>query len=410
MKYSALRVTREWIGKQLQIGSPSLFLCIALFVNRLGAMTKMMFPLYLVTAVGYTVSEATALMVTYGVGLFFGAFALGAVADHFSTKRIAFVAFVASAAFLALLGLVTDRTVLAIVLGAAGLADSGANVLGQRLLLDTAAEKERPQAQALLRVGNNLGAAFAGIACGALALLDFRAVFVFDAACSLGAACIIAGGINVVRRTTRTVRPNDRVASGTPFGDPPFLLLQAGVLLVAVAYHALYLALGNYIVQECGGSAADLGAQFSINAALVVLAQVKLTNSLRHKDSQFVIAAGAALLAAGFGLLFMAGSFPALVVSTIVWTCGEMLLFPAVSMEVMRRAERRRSGQYFGLAGAAWNCAALIAPVVIAEVATTASLRYVWVGCALGCIVAAALMLAAIRMFNEGARGVQIGS
>lgn len=408
MRYTTLSIMRKLIEDNLKIGSSPLFLCLALLVNRMGAMTKMMFPMYLVSASGYTVSEATALMTTYGVGLFFGAFALGAMADHFATKRIARIAFLSSAVFLALLMLVNDRTLLAIVLSAAGLADSGANVLGQRLLLDTAVEHERPQAQALLRVGNNLGAAIAGIVCGALALLDFRVVFAFDAACSLGAACIIANKIHTIQQPTRNVRPG-KLASGNPFGDPPFLLLQVGVLLVAVSYHALYLALGNYIVQESMGNAAALGIQFAINGALIVLTQVKLTTILRSKDPQLVIATGAGLLAVGFGLLFAASSFSALVVSTIVWTLGEMMLFPAVSMEVMRRAEHRLSGRYFGLAGAAWNSAALIAPIAIAAISTTVRLRYIWIGCALACVVAALIMLAAIRMFNERARGAQIG-
>jgi MFS family permease len=74
-----------------------------------------------------------------------------------------------------------------------------------------------------------------------------------------------------------------------------------------------------------------------------------------------------------------------------------------ISMEVMRRAEHRRSGQYFGLAAAAWNSAALIAPVAIAAIATITGLRYVWLGSALACVVAAVFMTAAVRMFNGGA-------
>ena len=58
---------------------------------------------------------------------------------------------------------------------------------------------------------------------------------------------------------------------------------------------------------------------------------------------------GSFLTAAGFGLTGLADGRGALVASVLVWTFGEMIIFPTLGAYVSELAPPERRGQYLGL-------------------------------------------------------------
>jgi hypothetical protein len=62
-----------------------------------------------------------------------------------------------------------------------------------------------------------------------------------------------------------------------------------------------------------------------------------------------VIAAGLALIGVGFGLTAMAHTVPALAVTVVLWTFGEMIAAPVGSAYVAELSPEHLRGRYLGL-------------------------------------------------------------
>lgn len=58
---------------------------------------------------------------------------------------------------------------------------------------------------------------------------------------------------------------------------------------------------------------------------------------------------GCLCLAVGFGLTAWAAGYMTLILTTVIWTFGEMILFPAMSDAVATLAPPDRRGEYMGL-------------------------------------------------------------
>ncbi|MBY0445268.1 MAG: MFS transporter, partial [Burkholderiales bacterium] len=85
--------------------------------------------------------------------------------------------------------------------------------------------------------------------------------------------------------------------------------------------------------------------------------------------------------------------------STAIWTIGEILFMPTMSVLVMQRAEGRKSGHYFGLYGVCWSVSMLISPVFGSQIYSHFGGHSVWFACAALAILAVPLMdRAAVKM------------
>ena len=60
------------------------------------------------------------------------------------------------------------------------------------------------------------------------------------------------------------------------------------------------------------------------------------------------LSVGAALVAVGFGALAVCTHYWGIVATVVVWTFGEMILFPASAAYVSELAPRSRRGEYMG--------------------------------------------------------------
>jgi MFS family permease len=64
----------------------------------------------------------------------------------------------------------------------------------------------------------------------------------------------------------------------------------------------------------------------------------------------------------GFGTIAWAKTYTTLILSTVIWTFGEMILFPAMSDAVATLAPPDRRGEYMGLLSLAFAAALALGP------------------------------------------------
>jgi MFS family permease len=109
---------------------------------------------------------------------------------------------------------------------------------------------------------------------------------------------------------------------------------------------------------------AVFGLVASLNGGLVVLFELPLTTVTRRFPARSVIAIGYLLIAIGFGSNVLPRTVPLLVLTTVLFTFGEMISMPVASAYVADLAPADQRGLYMGTYGLVWSIASICGPSI----------------------------------------------
>jgi MFS family permease len=76
------------------------------------------------------------------------------------------------------------------------------------------------------------------------------------------------------------------------------------------------------------------------------------------------MALGSLFLAAGFGILPLGDSYNFVALTVVIWTIGEMLVFPLVAGFIANRASDENRGKYMGLFGFTFSLSFVGGPLI----------------------------------------------
>jgi MFS family permease len=364
-------------------------------INRAGTMILPFLVLYLTRELNFTAARAGMMLAVYGAT----AIVAGPVSGWLTDRIGALPIMRASLASTGLMLLVFP------------LAESFGAVLGVTILWAGCAELFRPAslaavthvvpahqrkaAFALNRLAINLGMSIGPALGGFLAAASFRAMFIVDAVTTL-----IAGFVLILtpwRALTGVGTPEwdseERDSDkATIFKDRTFLIFLAGVLLVGIVFFQHEAALPLYLVRHLGLSPAFYGMLFTVNTLLIVALEVPLNTATAHWPNTRALIVGSILFAIGFGALAVIGSPAGVIATVVVWTFGEMMLFPAMAAHLGDISPENRRGSYMGAYSMALSVAFTLGPWMGTQILDALGPPAVWSAMLILGLLAAALM------------------
>jgi len=320
-------------------------------VNRLGTMFLPFLVLYLTRQLGFTPGNAAAMIALYGaVGIAVSPLA-GRLADRWGAERVMTLSLFSSGALLVAFPLARSHAAVAAMTVAIAVTAEAFRPANLSLATHVVPGESRKAAFSLLRLAINLGMSVGPAAGGFLAAISFPALFWVD-----GATSLLAGLVLVfwpVGPGASAAREESPPPPGNPLSavlsDGRYLYFLAATLPVIFVFFQHEAALPLFLVRDLGRSPSTFGLLFSLNTLLIVFLEVPLnlaTAGVAHRRTLF---AGSLLVAAGFGLYALPGGLPAVVLGTVVWTFGEMVLLPGLSSYVADVAPAALRGTYMGL-------------------------------------------------------------
>jgi MFS family permease len=343
-------------------------LCLATLINRLGTMALPFLVLYLTRTFGWTIERAGSVMAVYGAGALLIAPVAGAVSDRWGALRLmktslaSFGVLIALFPFARTFGAVVAMTVLV------SMTNEAFRPASYALVGALAPAEHRKAAFALNRLAINLGMSVGPALGGFLAQRSFRLLFAVNGFSALSAAAILV----VAPFRVSTSAPVWAGAAADHRGrawlvapilhDPAFRLFLVGFLPVAMVFWQDISTLPLVLVRDLHFTPAAYGALFTINTLLIVAIEIPLNSATAQWPHRRTLALGALLFALGYGAMSVAHTYAAVVVTVVLWTFGEMSLFPAAAAYVSEIAPDTRSGEYMGLFVMTFNLAFVLGP------------------------------------------------
>ncbi len=328
-----------------------------------------------------------------GVGLVSGAVG-GALADRFGRKTLMVGGLTLAAMASFAMGLVDSVAAFVAVAVFINLIFPLFRPASQAVIADLVAPDKRARAYGLIRVAFNLGVAIGPAIGGFLAERSYFVLFVGDALTSLVFALII---FFFIAETKPEVSERAQAAHGAGYGpllrDTPFLLFCLVSVVVAAVYAQMNSTWPVFMKENYGILERQYGLMMSLNAAMVVLFQFPITEFTERHARARMLALGAALYAAGFGLVGFVRTVPLFAVAIAIWTVGEMVHVPVSQAYVAEVAPDDMRGRYMGAAGLTWGMGWSIGPLLAGLVMDQADPHYVWYGCLVVGLVAAVAFL-----------------
>jgi MFS family permease len=341
MRWSALNPWKDLAG----LPRESWLIALATLVNRAGTMVMPFLVLFLTRDRGLAPSRAGLAIAVYGVVALVWAPLVGRVGDVWGQLRVVKASLFATT--VVLLGIPLLHSYRAILCGLAvlALASEPVRTATMALVSHLAPPERRRQAFALNRLAVNLGMSIGPTVGGFLADVSFRSLFWVDAA-----TCLLAGLVLVVVPFRGPQRFHDPTAvpSGSALRDRKLLYALLALLPVLLVFFQHASTMPLFLVEGLGFRPWVFGGLFTVNTLVIVLTEVRLNTRTGHWPFARSLATGALLATVGFAALAVARSLPAVVGTVLVWTLGEMILFPSAAAYFSEISPPSRRGEYLG--------------------------------------------------------------
>lgn len=379
----AWRIPNPWAslrGLPLEVWA----LCASTLVNRIGTMALVFLVLYL-TKMGWKAHDAGLLLSLYGVGSVIASPIAGRICDRIAPKRVMLASLFAAGALMVIYPWAHSTAAIITLTLLWSLTSEAYRPASFALVGDSVAPDRRKVAFSVNRLAVNLGASIGPAIGGLLATVSMAAIFWVDGVTSILAAIVLA--ILLRGRAQRrngvapgAAQPKHPHAGRSVFADRRFVYFLAATLPASIVFFQVLSTLPLDLVRGQGMSERAYGALLAINGLLIVLIEVPLSAATAGWRHGRALALGAFLAGAGLGLTAFAHNFITALGTVIVWTFGEMILFPAGSHYVTDTTAPDRRGEALGAYTGSFGLSFLLAPLLGTAALERWGANAVWAG------------------------------
>lgn len=382
----------------------------ALFVVRLViSLGNFVFPfltLILTAKLGWGADRAGLFLTLVQAAALPGVFLGGKLSDAVGRKRIILACQGGAAALFFICLAVGFAPALPFLIGGASVILSMTWPVMGALVADLAPPESRKDAYALLYWGNNIGFSLGPLAAG----------FLFHRAPGLmfiGNACVLSASIIIMAKfipeTGKAARaatepgateeaPAERAFKG---GLLPLLRQRPTIILFACLVAVMNFVYGQngftlplFLNEALGARGSEVfGSAMTANGLTVVLCTPLLARLTGALPALCIMAAASLLYGLGFGMLALNPGFLLIMVSTVVWTWGEILSATNLNVFVASKTPSSHRGRVNSLVTVIGNLGSLSAPFISGRIVKASGAAAVWPVAGIVASVAAVLML-----------------
>jgi MFS family permease len=353
----------------------------ATLINRIGTMVLPFLALYLTQDKHYSVSSAGLILTVYGIGAFISAPFIGKLSDKVGELLLMRLSLILGGVTLFVYSLLESYfSILALTFVLAVVAEAF-RPASMAFISNNITDEIRKPAFALYRLAINLGMSIGPVLGGVLTEIDFHLLFYVDAVTSISAGIFI-WLIKWETLSDNSEKNEDEITieKKAVFRDKNLLLFLLGMLPVTIVFFQHMSTLPIYLVDNLGYSKSMFGLLVSVNTVLIILFELPLNNAMKKTADWKSLLWGAVLSGIGFGLFALFTSIPGIVFIIMIWSFGEMILFPSGNSFISGLAPKGRRGEYMGYYQMMFSLSFILAPLIGTAIYDNFGSIILWIG------------------------------
>jgi MFS family permease len=148
-----------------------------------------------------------------------------------------------------------------------------------------------------------------------------------------------------------------------------------------------------YIVKDLHFTTSTFGMLTAVNTIMIIFIEVPLNTAMSAWSEKKSLALGTLLLGIGFGVTAFISDIIPLIASIVIWTFGEMILFPTSSTFAAEISPPDRRGEYMGYFQMSFSLALTLGPWLGTLVYSNFGGKEVWIASFFVSIISAVAFL-----------------
>jgi MFS family permease len=237
----------------------------------------------------------------------------------------------------------------------------------------------------IFRLAQNLGMSIGPALGGYLAYYSFPALFFVNGTANLLACCILLLGL----LRTSLLQPPSNKHYHAPINlkwlqhDIGLRMFMLGMIPVSMVFFQHESTLAVFLKTDLHLPLSFYGWLFTINTLLIVSLELVLNVLMLNWPYRANFIIGSALITAGFAGLSFAAQAWHVIALTVLWTFGEMILYPSATSYIADIAPAEHRGSYMSLYSTASNIGLFLGPWAGASLMGQMGAHGLWLACGL---------------------------
>jgi MFS family permease len=339
-------------------------LALVVLINRSGSMVLFFLSLYLTQQLHYSVSDAGKLISLYGMGSLIGTFIGGWLSDSYGTQKILLWSLILSGIGFIALGNVSHISSIALILFILAITAEAFRPASSTAMAQVCSPDIRTRSFALLRLAVNLGFSIGPVVGGFLANINYYYLFWVDGLTCLAAALLFWFIFNQGKQKLQTVNRIHIELKKSPWQDRILLNILSQSFIIGFVLYQIFNTWPLYLKEGYHLPEYYIGTLMAVNTVLIVLFEMPIIHQLEKRDPLKIMKIGTLFYFGGFALLPFGQSYGYAVFTILIWTTGEILLFPLCASFIANLAQESNIGRYMGIYTFTFSLSFAAAPLI----------------------------------------------
>lgn len=363
---------------------PSAFwvVIVATLVNQMGNMAFVFLVLYCNQALGFSLSLSAATFAAFSTSMLLTGLFGGTFVDRFGALRIMLVALVANGCILLTFPFIHALPNLLLACLVWGFTFGLYRPASQAFVTQLSTAGMHKVTFSVFRLAINLGMSIGPAVGGYLASHQFATIFFANGCANLIASMILILGLarsKWLKEKSQT--PTSELSIKLLGKDLRLTLFLFGMIPVSMVFFQHEATLPVYLNESLHLSLSFYGLLFTVNTLIIVLCELPLNIATLNWPYRINLALGSAFISAGFAGMLLTHSAFHVLIATVIWTIGEMILYPASSSYIADIAPEEKRGSYMSLYSACSSLGMLLGPWSGAFVMQHFGTTNLWITC-----------------------------
>ena len=358
----------------------------ATVINRFGDFVMPFLTMYLTSKIGLSFEMAGIIVTITSLSGIPSSFIGGKFADELGRKKTYLIAQAAAAASLIPCAFLKNPALIVMFLLLSTFFSGGARPALNAIITDILPPNQRQQGFSLQYLGINVGVALGPIVAGFLFNNLLPMLFIGDALTSFIAIFLIWMNIKEIKPESlkdTAYSETEKEEKGSTINALKKRPQIAFFLVVYILYSFVYtqhrFSLPLTMDEVFGNSGASkFGVLMSINAFTVLFCTVTVTALTKRLKPLNNINLAALFYAVGFGMLGIIHSYFLFILSTIIWTIGEILVVTNFGVYMADNSPSNFRARFNAVGSLSWSIGAALGTSIAGKFIQEIGLSYIW--------------------------------